>query len=86
MNFIYGIKIDKSDCGDISKLLMEEFKNTKLCWELIKNNYYIYLKDKKNIKHLEKHEIIYLKNSLKRVKSDFLYNLYPSKVELISIC
>jgi hypothetical protein len=66
----------------IEKILNKEFANTKIMWELYNNNYYIYLKDKKNVKELEKHEKLYLKNSLKRVKSDFLYNLYPAKLEV----
>jgi hypothetical protein len=74
---IIGIKIDKKESGDIMNLLESEFKGTQITYELYNNSYYIYLKNSKNTKQLEKHEMIYLKNSLKRVKSDFLYNLYP---------
>jgi hypothetical protein len=82
MNSIYGIKLMINNNKQIEKILNKEFANTKIMWELYNNNYYIYLKDKKNIKELEKHEKLYLKNSLKRVKSDFLYNLYPAKLEV----
>jgi|688.fasta_scaffold05376_9 hypothetical protein len=82
MNSIYGIKLMINNNKQIEKILNKEFANTKIMWELYNNNYYIYLKDKKNVKELEKHEKLYLKNSLKRVKSDFLYNLYPAKLEV----
>jgi len=83
MNYIYGVKIDKIYSGDINNLLKKEFEMTNITWEIYNNNYYIYLKNRKNIKELEKHEKIYLKNSLKRVRSDFLYNLFPNKIDVI---
>jgi len=83
MNYIYGVKIDKIYSGDINNLLKKEIEMTNITWEIYNNNYYIYLKNMKNIKELEKHEKIYLKNSLKRVRSDFLYNLFPNKIDVI---
>lgn len=83
MNYIYGVKINKIYSGDINNLLKKEFEMTNITWELYNNNYYIYLKNRKNIKEVEKHEKIYLKNSLKRVRSDFLYNLFPNKIDVI---
>lgn len=75
---ITGLKIDKKESGNIDSLLLGEFKSTNILYELKNGSYYLYLKDTINKKQLERHELIYLKNSLKRVRSDFLYNLYPS--------
>ena len=83
MNCVFGLKIDKKESGIIDDLLIKEFKSTNIKYELHNNVYYLYLKDTINKKSLEKHELIYLKNTLKRVKSDFLYNLYPQKNGLI---
>ena len=85
MSFVYGVKISKKIYGSLDDILINEFKNTDIVFELINNYYYIYLKDTKNIKILENHKLIYFKNTLKRVKSEFLYNIYPDKIDYINI-
>jgi hypothetical protein len=81
--YIYGLKINKKISGNIDIPLKQSFENTDVVFELYNNFYYLYLKNTKNIKKLQNHEKIYLQNTLKRVRSDFIYNLFPQNLELL---
>lgn len=96
---LYFIGIVISDPSVNEELLYEEFQNSIVSWRNTKNGFCIYYKDKlveaKDDGTLTPDQLIQLSltenqlqhliNTLKRVRSDILYNSYPDDLDIKKI-